>query len=37
MGGMQTLQWTTAYPERVFSALAVACSDAAFSAEHRVS
>jgi homoserine O-acetyltransferase len=26
MGGMQTLQWTTAYPERVFSALAVACS-----------
>jgi homoserine O-acetyltransferase len=26
MGGMQALQWTTAYPERVFSALAVACS-----------
>ncbi|MBN9597247.1 MAG: homoserine O-acetyltransferase [Afipia sp.] len=26
MGGMQVLQWTTAYPERVFSALAVACS-----------
>jgi homoserine O-acetyltransferase len=26
MGGMQTLQWTAAYPERVFSALAVACS-----------
>lgn len=26
MGGMQTLQWATAYPERVFSALAVACS-----------
>lgn len=26
MGGMQTLQWTVAYPERVFSALAVACS-----------
>ena len=25
MGGMQTLQWTVAYPERVFSALAVAC------------
>lgn len=25
MGGMQTLQWTAAYPERVFSALAVAC------------
>jgi homoserine O-acetyltransferase len=26
MGGMQVLQWSTAYPERVFSALAVACS-----------
>jgi len=26
MGGMQTLQWTAAYPERVFSALAIACS-----------
>ncbi|MES2167346.1 MAG: homoserine O-acetyltransferase [Pseudomonadota bacterium] len=26
MGGMQALQWTAAYPERVFSALAVACS-----------
>jgi homoserine O-acetyltransferase len=26
MGGMQTLQWANAYPERVFSALAVACS-----------
>ena len=26
MGGMQTLQWTAAYPQRVFSALAVACS-----------
>jgi homoserine O-acetyltransferase len=26
MGGMQTLQWTAAYPNRVFSALAVACS-----------
>jgi homoserine O-acetyltransferase len=26
MGGMQVLQWTTAFPERVFSALAVACS-----------
>lgn len=26
MGGMQTLQWAAAYPERVFSALAVACS-----------
>ncbi|MEA2941350.1 MAG: homoserine O-acetyltransferase/O-succinyltransferase [Bradyrhizobium sp.] len=26
MGGMQVLQWTTAYPKRVFSALAVACS-----------
>jgi homoserine O-acetyltransferase len=26
MGGMQTLQWTAAYPKRVFSALAVACS-----------
>ncbi|UZE50220.1 homoserine O-acetyltransferase [Rhodopseudomonas sp. P2A-2r] len=26
MGGMQTLQWSTAYPKRVFSALAVACS-----------
>ncbi len=25
MGGMQTLQWATAYPERVSSALAVAC------------
>jgi homoserine O-acetyltransferase len=26
MGGMQALQWTAAYPARVFSALAVACS-----------
>ncbi|MBY0381791.1 MAG: homoserine O-acetyltransferase [Xanthobacteraceae bacterium] len=26
MGGMQTLQWTAAYPERVFSALVIACS-----------
>jgi homoserine O-acetyltransferase len=26
MGGMQVLQWTTAYPQRVFSALAIACS-----------
>jgi len=26
MGGMQTLQWTVAYPEHVFSALAIACS-----------
>ena len=26
MGGMQVLQWTAAYPERVFSALAIACS-----------
>jgi len=26
MGGMQVLQWSTAFPERVFSALAVACS-----------
>jgi homoserine O-acetyltransferase len=26
MGGMQTLQWTAAYPKRIFSALAVACS-----------
>ncbi len=26
MGGMQALQWTAAYPERVFSALAIACS-----------
>src|SRR6266567_5998975 len=26
MGGMQTLQWTAAYPERVFSALPIACS-----------
>jgi homoserine O-acetyltransferase len=26
MGGMQTLQWAAAYPERVFAALAVACS-----------
>jgi homoserine O-acetyltransferase len=26
MGGMQVLQWTAAYPKRVFSALAVACS-----------
>src|ERR1044072_6792379 len=26
MGGMQVLQWTAAYPDRVFSALAVACS-----------
>ena len=26
MGGMQVLQWTAAYPQRVFSALPVACS-----------
>ena len=26
MGGMQVLQWTAAYPKRVFSALAIACS-----------
>jgi homoserine O-acetyltransferase/O-succinyltransferase len=26
MGGMQVLQWTAAYPERVFSAMPVACS-----------
>src|SRR6202047_504266 len=26
MGGMQVLQWTAAYPERVFSTLAIACS-----------
>ena len=26
MGGMQVLQWAAAYPDRVFSALAVACS-----------
>jgi len=26
MGGMQFLQWTAAYPERVFSALPTACS-----------
>ena len=26
MGGMQALQWTAAYPKRVFSALAIACS-----------
>ena len=26
MGGMQVLQWTAAYPRRVFSALPVACS-----------
>ncbi len=26
MGGMQALQWAAAYPERVFSVLAVACS-----------
>ena len=26
MGGMQVLQWTAAYPNRVFSALAIACS-----------
>jgi homoserine O-acetyltransferase len=26
MGGMQTLQWAAAYPKRVFSALAIACS-----------
>ena len=25
MGGMQVLQWTVAYPRRVFSALAIAC------------
>src|SRR6202521_3302372 len=26
MGGMQALQWTAAYPKRVFSTLAIACS-----------
>jgi len=26
MGGMQVLQWSVAYPQRVFSALAIACS-----------
>jgi homoserine O-acetyltransferase len=26
MGGMQALQWSVAYPKRVFSALAIACS-----------
>src|SRR5258708_18923750 len=26
MGGMQALQWTAAYPSRVFSTLAIACS-----------
>jgi len=26
MGGMQVLQWTAAYPKRVFSALPIACS-----------
>lgn len=26
MGGMQVLQWTAAYPARVYSALAIACS-----------
>jgi homoserine O-acetyltransferase len=26
MGGMQVLQWTAAYPDRVFSALPIACS-----------
>ncbi|MFZ0809502.1 MAG: homoserine O-acetyltransferase [Bradyrhizobium sp.] len=26
MGGMQALQWTAAFPERVFSTLAIACS-----------
>lgn len=26
MGGMQVLQWTAAYPKRVYSALAIACS-----------
>jgi len=25
MGGMQVLQWTAAYPQRVFAALAIAC------------
>ncbi len=27
MGGMQALQWSVAYPQRVFSALAIACSN----------
>jgi homoserine O-acetyltransferase len=36
MGGMQVLQWTAAYPERVFSALPIACRNAPFGAEHRV-
>ncbi len=36
MGGMQVLQWTAAYPERVYSALAIACCDAALGAEHRL-
>src|SRR5258708_10092684 len=26
MGGMQALQWTAAFPKRVFSTLAIACS-----------